>query len=200
MDKRIPLEKFLETELDTWKDKLPEYIFSRKKILDYSPEGTIWLLDSLKDACFELSNGKIDESATMDNFDWDDPRFQTIYLENSKYQMGVSSLNITKAVFLDRDGVINRALIRDGRPYPPNSLDELEILPGVLKSLSILKNNGFLLVVVTNQPDVGRGKQEKKTVEKIHAFLLNQLPLMALANCYPQDFAQMEEYINERSK
>ena len=75
--------------------------------------------------------------------------------------MGVNSIISKKAVFLDRDGVINRALIRDGLPYPPNSLDELEILPGIPESLRILKESGFLLIVVTNQPDVGRGIQKK---------------------------------------
>jgi D-glycero-D-manno-heptose 1,7-bisphosphate phosphatase len=36
-----------------------------------------------------------------------------------------------RAVFLDRDGVINRAIVFDGKPYPPANLDQLEILPGV---------------------------------------------------------------------
>ena len=98
--------------------------------------------------------------------------------------MGVGSLSSTKAVFLDRDGVINRALIHDGLPYPPNSLDELEILPGVFESLRILKESGFLLIVVTNQPDVGRGKQKKQIVEKMHEFLLNQLPLDVIYVCW----------------
>jgi len=98
--------------------------------------------------------------------------------------MGVSSLSSKKAVFLDRDGVINRALIRDGLPYPPNSLDELEILPGVTESLRLLKKSGFLLVVVTNQPDVGRGIQKKQTVEKMHAYLLKKLPLDVIYVCW----------------
>ena len=98
--------------------------------------------------------------------------------------MGVGSLSSTKAVFLDRDGVINRALIRNGLPYPPNSLDELEILPGVPESLRILKESGFLLIVVTNQPDVGRGIQKKQTVEKMHAVLLDQLPLDVIYVCW----------------
>ena len=98
--------------------------------------------------------------------------------------MGVSSLSRKKAVFLDRDGVINRALIRDGLPYPPNTLDELEILPGVTESLRLLKKSGFLLVVVTNQPDVGRGIQKKQTVEKMHDFLLNHLPLDVIYVCW----------------
>ena len=73
-----------------------------------------------------------------------------------------------KAIFLDRDGVINRTVVRNGRPYPPSSLDSLEILPGVTAALESLHKAGYLLIVVTNQPDVARGKVSKATVEEIH--------------------------------
>ncbi len=65
------------------------------------------------------------------------------------------------AVFLDRDGVINNAIVREGKPYPPNSLAELEILPGVPEALWRLREAGFCLIVVTNQPDVARGIQTR---------------------------------------
>ena len=97
--------------------------------------------------------------------------------------MGIGSLN-NKAVFLDRDGVINRVVVRDKKPYPPDSVQELEILPDVPEALHLLKENGFLLIVVTNQPDVGRGTQKRETVEKIHSFLKNQLPLDDIYVCW----------------
>ena len=97
--------------------------------------------------------------------------------------MGIRPLN-NKAVFLDRDGVINRALVRYGHPYPPPSLDTLEIQPDVPKALNLLKESEFLLIVVTNQPDVGRGTQKRGTVEKIHTYLLNQLPLDDIYVCW----------------
>ena len=62
-----------------------------------------------------------------------------------------------RAVFLDRDGVINRALERDAKPYPPRNLGGFEILPEVPAACAKLKAAGFLLVVATNQPDIGRG-------------------------------------------
>jgi len=89
-----------------------------------------------------------------------------------------------RAVFLDRDGVINRAIVRDGKPYPPNSLSELEILPGVPEALAQLKAAGFRLIVVTNQPDVARGKQTRAAVEAMHAALQAQLPLDEIRACY----------------
>ena len=69
-----------------------------------------------------------------------------------------------KAVFLARDGVINKAFIRNGLPTPPISLNELEILPGVKESILRLKKLNYICLLVTNQPDVSRGKIEKKTV------------------------------------
>jgi D-glycero-D-manno-heptose 1,7-bisphosphate phosphatase len=84
---------------------------------------------------------------------------------------------LRRAVFLDRDGVINRALTRNGRPYPPTSLEEFEILPGVLDACQRLKAAGFLLVVATNQPDVGRGTLRQEIVESLHAYLCRALPV-----------------------
>jgi D-glycero-D-manno-heptose 1,7-bisphosphate phosphatase len=90
----------------------------------------------------------------------------------------------SRAVFLDRDGVINRPLIRAGKPYPPGTLDEFEILPGVREACQLLKKLGFLLVVATNQPDVGRGTLAREAVETIHAWLLQQLPIERVMTCF----------------
>jgi D-glycero-D-manno-heptose 1,7-bisphosphate phosphatase len=88
------------------------------------------------------------------------------------------------AVFLDRDGVINRALTRDGKPYPPASLAEFEILPGVPEACAKLNQAGFLLVVATNQPDVGRGTTSQQTVEAIHDYIRRKLPIDRVEACY----------------
>ena len=89
-----------------------------------------------------------------------------------------------RAVFLDRDGVINRALERDGKPYPSASLNEFEIFPEVPEACRRLKQAGFLLVVATNQPDVGRGTLKQETVEIIHAEMCRRLPLDRVEVCY----------------
>jgi D-glycero-D-manno-heptose 1,7-bisphosphate phosphatase len=91
-----------------------------------------------------------------------------------------------RAVFLDRDGVINRAVVREGRPYPPASAAELEIVPGARECLESLKAVGFVLVVVTNQPDLARGTQTTEQVEEIHAALRAALPLDDVLVC-PHD-------------
>jgi D-glycero-D-manno-heptose 1,7-bisphosphate phosphatase len=89
-----------------------------------------------------------------------------------------------RAVFLDRDGVINRAVIRDKRPFPPSGLNELEILPGVGEALERLKAAGFMLIVVTNHPVVARGTMPRATVEAIHRRLTESLPLDDFRACY----------------
>jgi D-glycero-D-manno-heptose 1,7-bisphosphate phosphatase len=92
-----------------------------------------------------------------------------------------------RAVFLDRDGVLNRAIVRGGKPYPPASAADLEILPGVPEALADLKRAGFLLLVATNQPDVSKGSQTREAVEAIHRRLQSDLPLDAIFVCYHDD-------------
>jgi D-glycero-D-manno-heptose 1,7-bisphosphate phosphatase len=89
-----------------------------------------------------------------------------------------------RIVFLDRDGVINRALERESKPYPPRNLAEFEIYPEVPAACTKLKAAGFLLAVATNQPDVGRGTLEQSVVEAIHAHMLAQLPIDRVEVCY----------------
>ncbi|QWD76418.1 HAD family hydrolase [Polynucleobacter sp. MWH-UH24A] len=89
-----------------------------------------------------------------------------------------------RAVFLDRDGVINRAIVRDGKPYPPASLLDMEILPGVYEALQKLHNANYLLIVVTNQPDVARGIAKKQDIELMHAYLSSKLPIDVFKTCY----------------
>lgn len=97
---------------------------------------------------------------------------------------GMSSM--ARAVFLDRDGVLNRAMVRDGKPYPPASLAELQIVEGAPGSLKRLKDLGFLLLVVTNQPDVARGTQTLDAIQAMHDFMRLTLPLDEFLVC-PHD-------------
>jgi D-glycero-D-manno-heptose 1,7-bisphosphate phosphatase len=92
-----------------------------------------------------------------------------------------------RAVFLDRDGVISRPVVRNGKPYPPAALDELEVLPGVREALWKLRERGFRLCVVTNQPDVARGRQRRSVVEAMHSALRSVLPLDGVYVCYHDD-------------
>ena len=92
-----------------------------------------------------------------------------------------------KAIFLDRDGVLNDAIIRHGKPYPPASLAEVVIAADVLPALTLLKSLGYLLIGATNQPDVARGTTEKSLVQAINGKLLHELPLDEIRVCYHDD-------------
>jgi D-glycero-D-manno-heptose 1,7-bisphosphate phosphatase len=80
------------------------------------------------------------------------------------------------AVFLDRDGTLNCPIIQNGKPYPPAKVEEFTLLDGVSQSCARLKAAGFVMVVATNQPDVGRGTQTQAVVEAIHSHLRNLIP------------------------
>lgn len=101
--------------------------------------------------------------------------------------MGVVALTMRRAVFLDRDGVLNRAIMRDGKPYPPSEPSEVEVLPGVISACTALRAAGFLVIVVTNQPDVARGTQRPEVVEAIHRVLRAQVPVDDIRVCYDDD-------------
>jgi D-glycero-D-manno-heptose 1,7-bisphosphate phosphatase len=90
------------------------------------------------------------------------------------------------AVFVDRDGVINAAIIRSGKPYSPMSLDQLRILPGVAEGCSRLRDAGFAVVAITNQPEVARGRLDSAALEAMHEAITEQVPLDAIYTC-PHD-------------
>jgi D-sedoheptulose 7-phosphate isomerase len=91
------------------------------------------------------------------------------------------------AVFLDRDGVLNEEVVRDGKPYPPAAVGDLRIPAGTAQALARLKERDFLLLVVTNQPDVARGTQQRQAVEEIGRRLRAELPLDDVLTCYHDD-------------
>lgn len=88
------------------------------------------------------------------------------------------------AVFLDRDGVLNETVVRDGRPYPPASLADAILLPDAMASVWRLKAEGFVTVVVTNQPDVAKGIQDRKVVDDINAMILQKTKVDAVKVCW----------------
>ncbi len=103
--------------------------------------------------------------------------------------MGIGQVNrySAKAVFLDRDGVLNVPIVRNGKPYPPENPADLSIIEGVPEALELLKQSGFVLIVVTNQPDVARGKIRQSIVEAINEKLMNTVTLDDIRICYHDD-------------
>lgn len=90
-----------------------------------------------------------------------------------------------RAVFLDRDGVLNHPIVRGGRPYPPSRVEEFQLYHDAADGCARLKAAQFILVVITNQPDVGRGTLDRATVEATHAMIQAGLPALdRIEVCY----------------
>lgn len=100
--------------------------------------------------------------------------------------MGVSS-NLKRAVFLDRDGIINEVIRINNKPYPPDSLSTFRLISGVSEKLKQLRDAGYLLFVITNQPDVARGKTPRHIIEEIHKFISEEILLEEIFCCYHDD-------------
>ena len=99
---------------------------------------------------------------------------------------------MTPAVFLDRDGVLNRAFVRDGKVYSPNTIAEMTIVPDAHPALSELRRHGFRLILVTNQPDVARGRITREMVDTMNSHLSSCVPLDAIEVCPHDDADQCE--------
>jgi len=100
--------------------------------------------------------------------------------------------HLRPAIFFDRDGVLNEAIVRGGKPFPPHDLSELVITEGAPAALAALKREGFLLIVVTNQPDLARGKTSRDGVDIINARLAEHLLLDAIEVCPHDDEEQCD--------
>jgi D-glycero-D-manno-heptose 1,7-bisphosphate phosphatase len=92
-----------------------------------------------------------------------------------------------KAVFLDRDGVLNKPIIINGKPYPPKSTEELIIIEGVKEGLNQLRQYNYLLIVITNQPDIARGITTINIVDDINNNLKQQLSIDDIYCCIHDD-------------
>jgi len=97
-----------------------------------------------------------------------------------------------RAVFLDRDGVVNRAFLREGKPYPPATLSDLRVLPGVRDACRKLREAGFALILITNQPDIARGAVPADQVEEMNGRLRRFLQLDDIRVCPHDDDARCQ--------
>ena len=104
-----------------------------------------------------------------------------------KKKIKLKSIKKKVAIFLDRDGTLNKAFIKNGLPVSPSSFSEFKILPGVKSSIIKLKKLGFLCLLITNQPDVSRKKIKKKTVIKMNNFIKKKIKLDDVFVCYHDD-------------
>lgn len=89
----------------------------------------------------------------------------------------------SKAIFLDRDGILNKALVVNNKPKSPKNINEL-VLNKSLKKFLIQAKKNFFLICLTNQPEVGRKKFSKIEIEKINKYIKDFFNLDDIFTCY----------------
>lgn len=91
-----------------------------------------------------------------------------------------------RAIFLDRDGVINKVILKEGKPFSPREFDEFEFVENIKGVLEKFKEKGFLNIVITNQPDIIRRLMQREKLDKIHNLIKERLPIDDIFVC-PHD-------------
>ena len=89
-----------------------------------------------------------------------------------------------RAAFFDRDGVIIKTNVINGKPYAIRNQDAFELMPGALEVLTSFKEAGYMNIIVTNQPDVGNGIVERAFVDEVNNLLRRLLPIHSIEVCY----------------
>lgn len=92
-----------------------------------------------------------------------------------------------KAVFLDRDGILNKIIMREETVGSPRVLAELEIIPEAHTIVEVAKQLDYLTIVATNQPDVERGKMASEDLTRIHETLMEVFDLDGIETCTASD-------------
>jgi D-glycero-D-manno-heptose 1,7-bisphosphate phosphatase len=90
---------------------------------------------------------------------------------------------VNKALFLDRDGILNKVVMRDGQAGSPRSTGEFEIIIEAKDLVNRAKAREYLVIVVTNQPDVGRGIMNLADLEAMHRILRGTFPIDDIEVC-----------------
>ena len=92
------------------------------------------------------------------------------------------------AVFLDRDGVINEAIERDGKRHSPMSSSEFAFIHGIEAAFDALQSLQIPIVVVTNQPEVARGRLNTDALTVMHQLISDRFEVTDIVFC-PHDDA-----------
>ena len=107
--------------------------------------------------------------------------------QKAAYSLDALPARLSPCVFLDRDGILNKTKIRNGRPCSPRTLNEFELEKDINESLESLREDGFLLIVVTNQPDIARGKMSRRVLEDMTERIYSTMPVDAIWICEHDD-------------
>jgi len=92
-----------------------------------------------------------------------------------------------KAIFFDRDGVLNELVSRDGSFFSPQTFRDFHIVADAKYVVNHVKNKGFLTIVISNQPDISRGKLKQSELDKMSTMLNDKLNIDDIFYCTHDD-------------
>ena len=90
---------------------------------------------------------------------------------------------LNKAFFFDRDGIVNKSVLIENKPYPPKNIDDV-IINEEIKDLMCYLKGRYYVFVITNQPDFSRGKVKKKDIQLVNSYIQNRLPIDEICTCF----------------
>ena len=90
------------------------------------------------------------------------------------------------AVFIERDGLLNRVRVERRQPRSPLSMEEFQINPEAIAPLKALKEAGFVVLATTNQPGLSRGTLPRRELDRMHVLLQKTFSLDGILVC-PHD-------------
>ena len=92
-----------------------------------------------------------------------------------------------KAIFWDRDGIINKIHVKEGKSLSPRKFSDFKVFPFIKKLLNETKSLGYLNIIFTNQPDISRLLMDPKELELMHEFLENNFEITKIYSCPHSD-------------
>jgi D-glycero-D-manno-heptose 1,7-bisphosphate phosphatase len=94
------------------------------------------------------------------------------------------------AIFFERDGILNDCRVERGQQITPRTLEDFHVNVSVLEPLQKLKDAGFALIAITNQPGISRGYLSRRELDLMHIVLRKKLPLDDLLMCTHDEMDQ----------
>jgi D-glycero-D-manno-heptose 1,7-bisphosphate phosphatase len=92
-----------------------------------------------------------------------------------------------RALFLDRDGVVIKTLVINGKPVANHDLENLEYVPGIFDLVSFARDRNLVPILITNQPDVARGIVEKDLVDEMNSRIVTETGIEKVFMCCHDD-------------
>ena len=94
---------------------------------------------------------------------------------------------MNRAVFFDRDGVLNNLVFRDGDYYSPRNLNNFKFFNDAEKVIHTIRDKGYLAIIVSNQPDIARGYLKKSVLNEMTKQLFDKLSVDDVFYCMHDD-------------